>query len=637
VNLRTATALILLLTLAVVLASGTILPVSGDGPTPCLATLVLDAVEDEPLTVDLSSPLEQSGLSVENVTIDTLSSLVVGIDGLNVTFLFPNGVLEANITLDVYDGDGHYTLVVLFTVEPVNDPPRFLYRPPHLPDAEVGTFYSFNLTVEDEDDPLEDLTFSTNSSFLHMVDGEIAFMPEADQVGSNLFNVTVTDPGGLSDTLDLELFVGPLSSWFLHYIPPQQAREGFLWSFNISEYLDYDFDNTPPYLRLNFSYGDDSTSILTNAETGEVTWTPTNDDVGDHFFTITVTDSRGRTDGQEIKVTVPGQGTLPPIMGHQRLTQDVPYVNTVLSDWYYNEPYMFETLTFSNEPDDLFQIDALTGRIAFVPRNEDVGTWEVVIAFTDSFGLSDSMTVLFTVANVNDPPLLAEVPEVNAIEGEAVQLTLEARDPDLDGRKVAPGILVDPEETLRFSGGPAGSSLDPVTGDFEFVPNQYHADKSPFHVVFSVVDAIGEIDYISVMFTVEDVVTAPEVHILGLVDHQKLTNGKIVRLRAVSVDESGGPWAENYAWYRDNELIGQGPVIDWKVRGHGTEQLTLVGNNGDGVEARASINISVSETPYDPGLDPTWLRFVTGGVIALLLMWAIVWIFAPKKVSRGDR
>ncbi len=207
-TLRTAIAPILLVTLAVVLVFVALPPVNGDGPPPSLAPLAFDAVEDEPLTVDLSSHLEQSGLSVENITIDSSSPLVVDIDGVDVTFLFPNGVLEANVTLDVYDGDGNYTLVVTFTVEPVNDPPRFLYRPTHLPDAEVGTYYSFNLTVEDEDDPPEDLTFSTNASFLHMVGAEIAFMPEAEQAGSNLFNVTVNDPGGLSDTLDLELFVG---------------------------------------------------------------------------------------------------------------------------------------------------------------------------------------------------------------------------------------------------------------------------------------------------------------------------------------------------------------------------------------------------------------------------------------------
>ena len=594
-----------------------------DAPPLCVAPLEFDAVEDEPLTIDFAEPLSPHGLSTENASINSTSLYVVEIDGLNVTFLFPDGVLEANVPLVVWDGTSNYTVLVLFTIEPVNDPPRWDPRYDRLPDGERDSFYSFNLSAVDEDNEPDELTFSTDAQFFTMINGEIAFIPRNHMVGYNFFNVTVSDPGGLNDTMEVLLFVEPYPEWTVEYIPPQVVREDETWTLDISAYLFYNFGSTPPHLRLTFTYSDDSTKIWTNAETGVVTWTPTNADVGGRFFTITITDSEGRTDQQEIKITVEDPGPAPdPSVPPQVLTQGVRYVYQVpIDDWYSDHPEFQEEIEFDNEPTDLFRVDPYDGIIDFVPSNEDVGEWNVDIIVTDSFGLRSTRTVKFTVLNANDPPSLVGIPTMLVTEGETISFTLDAHDPDMDPRRVEPSMPVDPEENLTFSGGPAGSYLDPVTGEFHFVPDQSHVNASPFEFSFTVEDAYGESDTVTLRFHVRDVVMEPRVQILGYIDGQKLAHGKRYTFVASSVDESGEPWAERYEWYVRTEMIGTGADVNWRPGKIGWYEITLIGRDGNGTRAECSINVSVSDGgPHGPRYD---LRPFVMLVLAMMLLGSI--------------
>lgn len=614
--------ILLMATIAVVTVSSTTFAEDDQPPLWSLPD-TFDAVEDVPVTYDMAEYVNDPDTPLENLSVESGSPLVENITGMLVTFLFPNGVLEANVTILASDGNATVGAVLHFLVEPVNDPPRFEPRYDRLPDGEQDLFYSFNLTSVDEDNSQGELEYSTDATFFTMFSGEIAFTPKRDVVGYNYFNVSVSDPDGLNDTMELLLVIGPYNVWHVEYIPPQQIEEDELFSLDISAYLYYDFLRVPPEERLTFTYRDDSSKIETDPVTGIMTWTPTNDDIGDHFFTITVTDSEGRSDQQEIRIRVPDPGPdPPPYIPRQSLTQGERYVFDVPIDgWYYHHPEIMEEMEFSNEPIDLFRVDPYTGRIDFVPGNEDVGSWEIDITVKDPYGMRSTRTVIFEVKNVNDPPLLESMGVQVLTEGEPVKIELTAHDPDLVPRRADPNATVDPNESLRFSGGPPGTSVNPATGVLEFVPDQDHVNASPMTVSFTVEDARGDSDVILVQIHVLDVVVSPRVAILGLVEGQKLTYDRRYLMKATSWDETGQSWAEDFKWYSGTTLIGTGTTCEWRPKRGGWYELKLVGEGGDGARAEDTVLVVVKEGPHGPK-DDGWPIVVA--VIALVVIVLLV-------------
>ena len=89
-----------------------------------------------------------------------------------------------------------------------------------------------------------------------------------------------------------------------------------------------------------------------------------------------------------------------------------------------------DVLTFSDDT-DLFDIDPGTGRINWTPAADQVGPHSVVVTLTDSFGLSDGLTVRITVLNVNDGPRITSPLSIDATQGVAVVYAIEVADPDL--------------------------------------------------------------------------------------------------------------------------------------------------------------------------------------------------------------
>lgn len=629
--MRASSFLISFASILLVVAIASVASAEDDQPPSWFPMDTFHAVEDVPLIMDFTEFVTDPDTPTDNLTIDSGSPFVVNISGMVVTFLFPNGVLEANVTMEVSDGNATKRATLHFVIEPVNDPPIWQPRLERLPDGEQDEFYSFNLTATDEDTEVEDLTFFTDANFFIISPtGEIAFRPTNDVVGPNWFNVTVYDPGGLFDTMELFLFIETYPEWDTIWISTLEARVGEVFRLNISDFLVYQGTGYPPQVRLTFTYYDDTTLLETDPETGEVVWdVPTPEDVGDHFFTITVVNSEGRADQMEIKITVPLPDP-PPIFGPieaQDLTEDVRYTFTMPLDPHY-ETYskVYGGFTFSNEPGDPFEIDPDTGVIDLVPRNEDVGTWAVSLKVLFDNGLEEVVPVVFNVHNVNDVPTIDHVVALELIEGEQFELHLEGHDTDMDMRMDGTRLPVDPEERLRFSGGLDGGHLDPVTGVWTIVPDQGHVNASPLVVDFKVMDAGGLSDSVKVRLSVVNRVTQPSAMIVGVVEGQKLNVGKKLILRAGNWDESGEEWATSLRWFANNRQIGTDPAIEWEPRGSGIVDLALVAEDTEGNKVRTNLTVLVRPNPAG-GYIP-WEPFaafllvvVTSVGLALLYNW----------------
>ncbi len=89
-----------------------------------------------------------------------------------------------------------------------------------------------------------------------------------------------------------------------------------------------------------------------------------------------------------------------------------------------------DAITFSDNT-DMFDIDPATGRIAWTPTQEQVGPHPVIITATDRFGLADTANVRFTVANLNDRPVIGSALEMDAVQDVAASYQVLVDDPDL--------------------------------------------------------------------------------------------------------------------------------------------------------------------------------------------------------------
>ncbi|MCK5252107.1 MAG: hypothetical protein KAQ96_04125, partial [Thermoplasmata archaeon] len=379
----------------------------------------------------------------------------------------------------------------------------------------------------------------------------------------------------------------------------------------------------PEEFRDRITYRDDTTKLDTNVETGMVTWTPANADVGDHFFTITVTDTKGRSAQQEIKVTVENTPNppVPGIIGKQNLVQGRGYEYTVpVDDPDFLAPGVNEVLTFTSDQPDLFTIDATTGRIDFEPDNEHVGVWTVRITIIDSFGLEGFVDVIYDIENENDKPTIEYIPAQQLTEDVPFSLEVVASDPDLEERLID-GEMVDPDEQLTYRTNNSRVLID-NEGLLTFTPTNADAEFRTMVIRITVVDASSETATVDVTLAITGVNDAPEkLQIIGIVEDQKIDEGKKIQLRGSASDIDDDADKLVYRWYAGTTLIGQTQDITWKVKGKKDTPIKLVVSDAEQAESETVINITVKEVKEDPGFQ-TVFAVLAIGIIAMMAIVA---------------
>jgi hypothetical protein len=155
--------------------------------------------------------------------------------------------------------------------------------------------------------------------------------------------------------------------------------------------------------------------------------------VGEHVVTYTVTDRGGLTASIDVLWSLLDVNEGPVIV------TDVPAELVATED---------EAFTYTLEATDgdedvlawsddspLFEIDAVSGTIAFTPTQAHVGTHAVTVTASDGKGGSASASFDLVVENVNDAPVVEEVLPIDGTvyeEGEVVRFSVQATDPDGD-------------------------------------------------------------------------------------------------------------------------------------------------------------------------------------------------------------
>jgi hypothetical protein len=322
----------------------------------------------------------------------------------------------------------------------------------------------------------------------------------------------------------------------------------------------------------------------------EISFHPTNDDVGIHRANITVRDPMNRSETRRINFTVknlndpPALSTIPSLLTTQYTEfRYMAKASDVDVKW-------GDVLTFSDNT-DIFDIDGKTGEFSFTPTEELVGKRTIKITVTDSEGASDTRSFTLTVANVNDPPAVEFLADQVALQGRPFLLKVAATDPDLKS---------DPTERLRFSDDCPLFNIGNETGSISFTPS--NDDLGVYRANITVTDRGGLSATIPLVITVMNANDPPSIDAIA---PQTATEDQPFQYQALASDPDLKWGLDNLTFSDDTELLNIDPrtgVIAFTPAGAqvGSRRITITVKDERGATASASFELTVVHVNHMP-------------------------------------
>jgi hypothetical protein len=323
-----------------------------------------------------------------------------------------------------------------------------------------------------------------------------------------------------------------------------------------------------PTAELTFT--DNSSLFNIDPLTGEILFTPTQEQVGVYDIEITVTDNAEEPlyDIKNFTLEVKDAED-PPILDpipELEATEDIPFSYTVTA-FDPDLPYGDE-LTFCDDS-PVFDINSSTGIIDFTPTVGDIGIHTVTITIADRAGVNASqqftLTVWNSVGTTDHPPSVEPIPNQTAREGEQFELSVNASDPDIE----LGDALTFTDNSLLFD-------ISGRTGKISFKPGP--RDAGTFKIKITVKDRDSLTATAEFWLTVIKTNHPPVVSSILPKDGAKVSQNKRIVLSAQASDLDGD--TVNYTWMDGDNLLGYGSDITVIFRDRGTYIITLTVSDG---------------------------------------------------------
>ncbi len=344
-----------------------------------------------------------------------------------------------------------------------------------IPDGTLtaGQLYEFDVSATDADG--DALTYSLLGAPSNMTidagTGRIRWQTTLDDINLHSdITVAVTDPFGLYDTHMFDLDVVPpaadgggdgnsgdgggpsINSY--PYITSTPSYTAVVDNLYLYQATATDPDHDPLVWLLDSSVR----NMQIDRDTGLVSWSPDEDQIGDVEVKVRARDPFGASSQQTFLISIVGTNRMPlfttdPITSG-RVGDDYSYAaNAIDPD---GDPLTYALL---DEPTGM-TIDPNTGVISWTPGA--TGTSEVIVTATDPSGLAAEQTyqLVITAAATYGRPEITSTPDWIALVGSEYTYQVTATDPD--------------DDTLEYSLGgtpPSGMSIDPDTGLLTWTPN----------------------------------------------------------------------------------------------------------------------------------------------------------------------
>ncbi|HLG23427.1 MAG TPA: putative Ig domain-containing protein [Candidatus Nanoarchaeia archaeon] len=230
--------------------------------------------------------------------------------------------------------------------------------------------------------------------------------------------------------------------------PATLAYEDEPYSYFVSAY-DENSDS------LEFMLSQAPNSMIMDSQSGEISWAPSNSDVGIHEIEITVTDSTF-TANQTYNLEVINVNDAPQIIS-------IPVLNATENfDYFYDVDAIDDDnplLSYSllQSPPGM-SINPQTGLINWTPTSNQSGNHFVSVISSDG-SLIDWQNFTVAVNNVNNLPFFVSVPVTQALEDSLYNYDSDAEDPDND--EIAYSLIQGLQE-MQING---------ISGNISFIPS----------------------------------------------------------------------------------------------------------------------------------------------------------------------
>jgi len=360
------------------------------------------------------------------------------------------------VTVDVTDGIGGLAQQSFtISVANVNRAPTWAATPV---DQVITEDSSLSYDVDATDPDLDTILYSVNdTAFSINANGLLTWTPTANWNGVRSIRLTASD-GSLFVTADITVTVtGIPDAPVITSTAVTTADEDALYEYDV----DASDPDVPYGDTLTFALDTFPAGMTIDPDTGLISWTPDNSQVGDRAVNITVTDGTAASDWQAFTLTVANTNDAPVFVGTiapQNFDEDGGIPSAFDLDGYFTD-------------DDLIWGDTLTYSVSgntsvLVTINGDgtvdlsaVGNWNgietLTFTATDSASdFADSNGVLVAVTAVNDPPyLISAIPDISFDEDaydDTIDLT--AYFADVDDELSFSWSYDEPNITVAFAG-----------------------------------------------------------------------------------------------------------------------------------------------------------------------------------------
>jgi parallel beta-helix repeat protein len=217
---------------------------------------------------------------------------------------------------------------------------------------------------------------------------------------------------------------------------------------------------------LTYTLTTQPSGLLINSTSGQIQWTPTNEQVGMNNVIILVSDGMGGFDTQEFNITVENTNDLPVITSNPILSATQNSLYTYQLEVVEVDVGDIITYTIQTGPTGM-TIDGSTGILSWTPTNDQVGINSVILLVDDGAGGTDSQGFTIMVADVNDRPVINSKPVMTATEELDYYYDVEAYDID-DGDGLS----------YSLSTSPSGMVIDTSTGIITWTPTNEHVGSA---------------------------------------------------------------------------------------------------------------------------------------------------------------
>jgi hypothetical protein len=320
----------------------------------------------------------------------------------------------------------------------------------------------FTATDPDQEDKGK-LQFSATNlpdgAALNAATGVFTWTPNFDQSGIYSITVTVTDGAGATAEQKFTITVENVNR------EPQLAEVTEIIGKE-NQLLTYTFSGSDPDAeeqQLVYEIEGLPDGAVFDTKTGLLQWQPTYEQSGTYPINIKLYDSQGALTSISTNITIQHVNRPPviPLLSEYNGKENEPLSITLPSA---TDPDKEDadklTYAITNLPEGA-SFDPATRTLTWTPSYQQAGVYELTYAISDG---TDEATgnVRIQIENVNRPPVLAKIPELQIQEGQLLEFKLNGSDPDLEDV----GKLVYTAANL-----PPGAILNRENGRFTWTPN----------------------------------------------------------------------------------------------------------------------------------------------------------------------